>query len=104
MWDNFLFDMIFWIIFGSCQVTGWPPIHVYRRNSLGSLHKPSTENLQEGAMEGSFVQVQRNSLYAKVKMNGVPICRKVDMNAYGSYGSYGKAWAVGNSLIGIPLQ
>lgn len=69
------------------QVTGWPPIRLYRRNSLGSLPTPSVENQQDGAMAGSFVQGQGNSLYVKVSMDGVPIGRKVDMNSYGSYES-----------------
>nr|UXW62842.1 AUX [Pinus koraiensis] len=66
------------------QVIGWPPIRLYRSNSLSSL---SVETRPEGAMAGSFVQGQGNSLYVKVSMDGVPIGRKVDMNAYGSYES-----------------
>jgi auxin-responsive protein IAA len=69
------------------EVIGWPPIRLYRMNSLGSLPKPSGENRQGGAMAGRFVQGQGNSLYVKVTMDGVPIGRKVDINAYGSYES-----------------
>lgn len=66
------------------EVIGWPPIRSYRRNSLGSLPKPSGEN-QQDAMVGSFVQGDKNSLYVKVNMDGMPIGRKVDLNASESY-------------------
>lgn len=66
------------------EVIGWPPVRAYRRNSLGSLPKPSGEN-QQGAVAGSFVQDHKNSLYVKVNMDGMPIGRKVDLNASESY-------------------
>lgn len=56
------------------QAVGWPPVRASRRNSLSSHPKPSGEN-------------QGNSLYVKVNMDGIPIGRKVDLNAHESYES-----------------
>eukprot|EP00249_Psilotum_nudum_P016207 c25717_g1_i1 orf=505-2601(-) len=57
------------------QVVGWPPIRSFRKNTLAAHAKP------EGDEEGNA----QNSVYVKVNMDGVPIGRKVDLNAYDSY-------------------
>lgn len=66
------------------EVKGWPPIQAYRKSSLGSLTKPSEEN-QQVSMAESSVQGHKNSLYVKVNMDGMPIGRKVNLNASKSY-------------------
>ncbi|KAE8660088.1 Auxin-responsive protein IAA10 [Hibiscus syriacus] len=47
---------------GSSQVVGWPPIRAYRMNSLVNQAK-----------------------HKEVNMDGIPIGRKVDLNAHSSY-------------------
>eukprot|EP01018_Ginkgo_biloba_P036787 Gb_13092 [translate_table: standard] len=66
------------------QAVGWPPIRAYRRNSGGS-HSKLCGDEREGLSAVSSVQNQSNSLYVKVKMDGVAIGRKVDLSAHESY-------------------
>lgn len=92
LWPNtfllsgyFLTYLLFWDhLDRDEEVKGWPPIQAYRKSSLGSLTKPSEEN-QQVAMAESSVQGHKNSLYVKVNMDGMPIGRKVDLNASKSY-------------------
>ncbi|KAI3761593.1 hypothetical protein L1987_52013 [Smallanthus sonchifolius] len=58
-------------------VVGWPPIRSFRKNI--SISKPAPdkkEKMVESCQKGFFV---------KINMIGVPIGRKVDLNAYDSY-------------------
>lgn len=80
----FLANLLFCDHLDRGEVIGWPPIRAYRRNSLGSLPKPYGEN-EQSAIAGSFVQGHGNSLYVKVNMDGMPIGRKVNLNASESY-------------------
>lgn len=66
------------------RVMGCPPIDPRTRNSLCPFPNPSEEN-QEGPITGNFVQGHGNPLYVKVKMDGKPIGRKLDLNSYESY-------------------
>lgn len=52
------------------QVVGWPPIRSYRKNTLAAHPKPAGDEGQ---------------IFVKVNMDGVPIGRKVDLNAYTCY-------------------
>ncbi|KAL6972750.1 Auxin-responsive protein iaa26 [Sarracenia purpurea var. burkii] len=75
---------------GPAPVVGWPPIRSFRKNlASSSSSKPITpesqnvvpskvlcENPVESCIRGFFV---------KINMDGVPIGRKVDLEAYGSY-------------------
>ncbi|KAJ4967773.1 hypothetical protein NE237_014474 [Protea cynaroides] len=89
---------------GSSQVVGWPPIRSYRMNSLVSQVKaPSAEeeesmitgnnrskNVPEKTTNKCSVQEKGRvprSLFLKVNMDGVPIGRKVDLNAHDCYES-----------------
>ncbi|XP_043721864.1 auxin-responsive protein IAA12-like isoform X2 [Telopea speciosissima] len=99
---------------GSSQVVGWPPIRAYRMNSLVSqLKAPSSEEeermipennrskdaLAKGTNNGntkSKSNVQEkgrlpSSLFVKVNMDGVPIGRKVDLNAHNCYETLAQA-------------
>ncbi|CAJ1899298.1 unnamed protein product [Sphenostylis stenocarpa] len=90
------------------QVVGWPPLGAYRMNNYNSHAKsPATEvfnsTVDKRASSSSGVRKSadggsdsnntvskengnhRNSLFVKVKMDGIPIGRKVDLNAHGSY-------------------
>ena len=50
-------------------MVGWPPIRAHWRNCFAGRMRES-----EGA-----------GLYVKVRMDGAPYMRKVDLNAYGDY-------------------
>ncbi|XP_042516358.1 auxin-responsive protein IAA13-like [Macadamia integrifolia] len=93
---------------GSSQVVGWPPIRAYRMNSLVSQVKASSTEEEERVITGKNkskdvpVKATNNcnnenkgsvqekgrvpsSLFVKVNMDGVPIGRKVDLNAHNCY-------------------
>ncbi|KAL5155234.1 Auxin-responsive protein IAA13 [Glycine soja] len=90
------------------QVVGWPPLGAYRMNSYNSHAKsPATEvfnsTLDKRASNSAGVRKSadggsdssniiskekgnlRTSLFVKVKMDGIPIGRKVDLGAHDSY-------------------
>ncbi|XP_022758538.1 auxin-responsive protein IAA11-like [Durio zibethinus] len=88
---------------GSSQVVGWPPIGTHRMNSMVNQpkalategfnstmenHKNETSMIERSAigsyMNGGNAKI-RKSLYVKVKMDGILIGRKVDLNAHESY-------------------
>ncbi|XP_039013829.1 auxin-responsive protein IAA11-like [Hibiscus syriacus] len=83
-----------------CQVVGWPPIGAHRMNSMVNQAKApavvgfnsTTENCKnetsmvEKSNVGSSGKARlRQSLFVKVNMDGIPIGRKVDLNAHESY-------------------
>ncbi|CAA6658986.1 unnamed protein product [Spirodela intermedia] len=57
------------------QVVGWPPIRSYRKNCLPGRN---TENEAPG-------------LYVKVRMDGAPYLRKIDLKAYKGYKDFREA-------------
>ncbi|XP_022731277.1 auxin-responsive protein IAA27-like [Durio zibethinus] len=59
------------------QVVGWPPIRSFRKNTMAS-HPPKKDDDAEAKL-GS------GCLYVKVRMDGAPYLRKVDLKIYGSY-------------------
>ncbi|PPR90543.1 hypothetical protein GOBAR_AA30140 [Gossypium barbadense] len=89
----------------SSQVVGWPPIRAYRMNSMVNQaknqttegfnstmenHKSETSTVEKGttgisSYHNSGNAKLRKSLFVKVNMDGIPIGRKVDMNAHESY-------------------
>ncbi|KAK6164384.1 hypothetical protein DH2020_001248 [Rehmannia glutinosa] len=59
----------------SSQVVGWPPVRSYRMNSLANNAKsPVTEDF-----------------FSTVNMDGIPIGRKVDLNAHSCYETLARA-------------
>ncbi|GLU22304.1 hypothetical protein SLE2022_383920 [Rubroshorea leprosula] len=71
-------------------VVGWPPVRSFRRNiASGSSSKQAAESpnavLSKGSGEKSPVETSNQGLFVKINMDGVPIGRKVDLRAYGSY-------------------
>ncbi|MCO5578734.1 hypothetical protein L7F22_032579 [Adiantum nelumboides] len=54
------------------QVIGWPPVRSYRRSAInsGRSRPAGTES---------------DAVYVKVNMDGIPIGRKIDLNAYRNY-------------------
>ncbi|KAL4311178.1 hypothetical protein GQ457_01G056180 [Hibiscus cannabinus] len=90
---------------GSSQVVGWPPIRAYRMNSMVNQeknmategfnstmvnHKSETSMVEKttagiGKYQNNGNIKLRKSLFVKVNMDGIPIGRKVDLNAHESY-------------------
>lgn len=72
---------------------GWPPIRSFRKNiASGSTSKlPSGSHQQHQNVVPYKVASQKptdksgKGLFVKINMDGVPIGRKVDINAYDSY-------------------
>ncbi|KAK4482363.1 hypothetical protein RD792_009516 [Penstemon davidsonii] len=80
------------------QVVGWPPIRTYRMNSLVNHAKsPATEefasnidkcennNVVDEGNTNNSVTAKKKCLFVKVNMDGIPIGRKVDLNAHSCY-------------------
>ncbi|KAL3645042.1 Iaa13p [Castilleja foliolosa] len=86
------------------QVVGWPPVRTYRMNSLTNQSKsPVTEDFfstvdkcksnnttpdktDHGASNAAKEKgLRKTSLFVKVKVDGIPIGRKVDLNAHSCY-------------------
>ncbi|XP_042466864.1 auxin-responsive protein IAA2-like [Zingiber officinale] len=66
-------------------VVGWPPIRAFRKNLASSSVKQSVE-LQNGNIDEKVkVASCKKGLLIKINMDGIPIGRKVDLNACGSY-------------------
>ncbi|CAK7327324.1 unnamed protein product [Dovyalis caffra] len=91
------------------QVVGWPPIRAYRMNSLVNQAKAaraeedkgigekdkSKDNLKKKICNGNKANVTGNEKghlgFVKVNMDGVPIGRKVDLNAHACYETLAQA-------------
>ncbi|CAH8275029.1 unnamed protein product [Arabidopsis lyrata] len=77
----------------SGQVVGWPPIRTYRMNSMVNQAKasatedPNLEIRQEVNKNRTDATKMRNSMFVKVTMDGIPIGRKIDLNAHKCYES-----------------
>ncbi|XP_054782918.1 auxin-responsive protein IAA26-like isoform X1 [Prosopis cineraria] len=80
-------------------VVGWPPIRSFRRNLASSSsskvppphqHESQNQHVVEDKVAGKKPVADNNvvggkGLFVKINMDGVPIGRKVDLNAYDSY-------------------
>ncbi|KAI3908859.1 hypothetical protein MKW98_029409 [Papaver atlanticum] len=74
-------------------VVGWPPVRSFRRNLTSSASKPAapTSGSPNEAVPSKEIKVKpaesvvKKGLFVKINMDGVPIGRKVDLNAYDSY-------------------
>ncbi|KAB5545150.1 hypothetical protein DKX38_013262 [Salix brachista] len=91
------------------QVVGWPPIRAYRMNSLVNQAKAarseedkgigekdkSKDNLKKKICNGNKISAPGNEKghlgFVKVNMDGIPIGRKVDLNAHACYGRLAQA-------------
>ncbi|EOA17330.1 hypothetical protein CARUB_v10005601mg [Capsella rubella] len=78
----------------SGQVVGWPPIRTYRMNSMVNQTKTSASEDQNSEIRPEEVNKNRidatkmrNSIFVKVTMDGIPIGRKIDLNAHKCYES-----------------
>ncbi|KAL4190612.1 hypothetical protein AMTRI_Chr07g25600 [Amborella trichopoda] len=96
----------------SNQVVGWPPIRAYRMNSLATQSRvPVVENIESNYddkmsstntinkksenINNNNTAIQRAekviTQFVKVNMDGLPIGRKVDLNAHGCYETLAQA-------------
>ena len=71
-------------------VVGWPPIRSFRRNlastsSAKPVSEPQNPIPTKLVNEKPAAERSRKGLFVKINMDGVPIGRKVDLNAYDSY-------------------
>ncbi|KAL6564523.1 Iaa13p [Orobanche minor] len=97
------------------QVVGWPPVRTYRMNSLASqskspvvedffstVDKCQSENMlvdntksNHGGRTSDNITKEtgprKKSLFVKVNMDGIPIGRKVDLNARSCYKTLARA-------------
>ncbi|KAJ6903725.1 hypothetical protein NC651_021032 [Populus alba x Populus x berolinensis] len=91
------------------QVVGWPPIRAYRMNSLVNQAKAaraeedkgigekdiSKDNLKKKICNGNKTSAPSNEKghlgFVKVNMDGIPIGRKVDLNAHACYETLAQA-------------
>ncbi|KAK1260256.1 Auxin-responsive protein IAA10 [Acorus gramineus] len=77
------------------QVVGWPPIRAYRMNSLVSQSKDTMDSSNNNDDCKNKKQerggVGGPSMFLKVNMDGVPIGRKIDLNAHLCYQTLARA-------------
>lgn len=71
-------------------VVGWPPVRSFRKNlastsSAKPASEPSSAIPSKPANEKPATENSKKGLFVKINMDGVPIGRKVDLNAYDSY-------------------
>ncbi|ONK79090.1 uncharacterized protein A4U43_C01F2840 [Asparagus officinalis] len=70
----------------SVPVVGWPPIRSFRKNLAGSSSKLTPdESKDEGSETGRKPETCKKGVFVKINMDGIPIGRKVDLEAYDSY-------------------
>ncbi|KAL0414187.1 UNVERIFIED_CONTAM: Auxin-responsive protein IAA13 [Sesamum radiatum] len=87
------------------QVVGWPPIRAYRMNTLFNQSKTTSnadqqdkgvggdennENSKKKINHGNGNDERGHLGFVKVNMDGLPIGRKVDLNAHKSYETLAK--------------
>lgn len=72
-------------------VVGWPPIRSFRKNLAGASASKSPTSESPNDVPSKTVNEKpahepgRKNPFVKINMDGVPIGRKVDLNAYDSY-------------------
>lgn len=61
-------------------LAGWPPLHSWRKRLMEENHHERVDQINN-------INVMNNNdeLFVKVKMDGVAIARKIDLNAFNSY-------------------
>lgn len=85
MLHSHVFITILWSNFRSpnTPVIGWPPVRAFRRN-LATSSRASLEH-QNGKKEDKPEQTTKRAPFVKINMDGIPIGRKIDLSALGSY-------------------
>lgn len=85
MLHSHVFITILWSNFRSpnTPVIGWPPVRAFRRN-LATSSRASLEH-QNGKKAAKPEQTTKRAPFVKINMDGIPIGRKIDLNALSSY-------------------
>lgn len=76
------------------QVVGWPPIGVHRMNSLvkeGKAPRGEEEEKGKDGLKKKICNEKGHVGFVKVNMDGIPIGRKVDLNAHYTYQTLAQA-------------
>jgi len=68
----------------NAPVVGWPPVRSFRRN-LASTSKTLLEPQKGASGTSAKFDNSTKGFFVKINMDGVPIGRKIDLKAYGSY-------------------
>ncbi|KAI3506129.1 hypothetical protein L1887_28485 [Cichorium endivia] len=66
-------------------LNGWPPLHSWRRRLIEGVWFNERVDEEEGDNMNAMNNNYNESLFVKVKMDGVGIARKIDLNAFHSY-------------------
>ena len=72
----------------SLKLLGWPPINTWKKKQFhhqGHAGWITNDRNNNNNNNNNVIVGGRNSMYVKVKMEGVPIGRKVDLRLYHSY-------------------
>lgn len=74
-------------------IVGWPPVRSSRRNLSSSnvSSKLETESSKNAGKKGEKSEIIEDSLFVKIKMDGVPIGRKVDLKSFTDYDNLSSA-------------
>ncbi|CAL5059301.1 unnamed protein product [Urochloa decumbens] len=67
----------------NAPVIGWPPVRTFRRN-LATTSKASLDH-QNGKKAAKPEETIKSAPFVKINMDGIPIGRKIDLNALDSY-------------------
>ncbi|KAK4729853.1 hypothetical protein R3W88_022863 [Solanum pinnatisectum] len=67
------------------KLLGWPPINTWRKKQFHHQGHAGWITNDRNNNNNNIIVGGRNSMYVKVKMEGVPIGRKVDIRLYHSY-------------------
>ncbi|KAK6118359.1 hypothetical protein DH2020_047930 [Rehmannia glutinosa] len=69
------------------EIVGWPPINSLRKELIHRHHQGGWMANHRAAPDhrDNNIPVMRSSMYVKVKMEGVPIGRKIDLRLFNSY-------------------
>ncbi|XP_015573097.1 auxin-responsive protein IAA2 isoform X2 [Ricinus communis] len=72
----------------AAPLVGWPPIRSFRKHLGSSNNSKLASDLPDKNPTGGFnlkPESFRNGLFVKINMEGIPIGRKINLNAYDSY-------------------
>ncbi|KAK1367816.1 Auxin-responsive protein [Heracleum sosnowskyi] len=74
-------------------IVGWPPVRSSRRNlwSSNTCSKLETETSKNVGKKAEKSEIIEDSLFVKIKMDGVPIGRKVDLKSFTDYDNLSSA-------------
>nr|CAB3449400.1 unnamed protein product [Digitaria exilis] len=67
----------------NAPVIGWPPVRTFRRN-LATSSRASLDH-QKGKMAAKPEEATKRAPFVKINMDGIPIGRKIDLNALDCY-------------------